>query len=83
MKVIKDDRTSFLAVAFGLKQRFHAAFTAMLCFDLTDSSLIVPEKEMWETARELLPEGTVLDCGMPKPCGEFLVSGSCCPPGGR
>ena len=83
MKVIKDDKTAFLAVAFGLKQRFHAAFTAMLCFDLTDSSLIAPEKEMWETARETLPEGVALDSGMPKSGGEFLVSGQCVAAGNR
>lgn len=82
MRVIKDDNISFLAVAFGLKQRFHAAFTAMICFDLADPSLVVPEKEMWETAKEELPEGTVLDAGMPKVTGEFLVAGSCHAPRG-
>lgn len=78
MRVIKDDNISFLAVTFGLQRRFHAAFTAMICFDLADPSLILPEKEMWETAKEQLPEGSVLDAGMPKARGEFLLAGSCC-----
>ena len=83
MRVIKDDNISFLAAAFGLKQRFHAAFTPMICFDLADPSLIVPEEEMWKTAKEILPVGAVLDSGMPKAKGEFLVAGNCCAPGGK
>jgi uncharacterized protein YjbI with pentapeptide repeats len=83
MRVIKDDNIAFLAAAFGLKQRFHAAFTPMLCFDLADPSLIIPEEEMWKTAKDILPAGTVLDSGMPKAKGEFLVAGNCCAPKGK
>ncbi len=77
MRIIKNDNILFLAVPFGLRQRFHTAFTAMLCFDLSDPTLLLTEKELWKTAKGQLPEGTVLDSGMPKATGEFFVAGQC------
>lgn len=41
---------------------------------------LVPEEEIWETVESAIPEGDVLDPGLPKPCSEFLVYGAACSP---
>ncbi|PTN36014.1 DUF2169 domain-containing protein [Desulfonatronum sp. SC1] len=41
---------------------------------------LVPEEELWETVESTIPEGDVLDAGLPKPCSEFLVYAAACSP---
>lgn len=39
---------------------------------------LVPEEELWQAVDAAIPEGDVLDPGLPKPCSEYLVYGAAC-----
>lgn len=82
MKVLKDVEHGLLFSVFGLGGKWYLQAAVSLFFPLRDPNALLPEKEMWQCARQRLPKGTVLDAGYPKPCGEFLAAGSCFPQGG-
>lgn len=55
----------------------------MIFFDLKRPDPLLTEKEMWSWLNQNMGPDLILDHGMPKARGEFLVKGSCYAPEGR
>jgi len=82
MKLVKPMAVSFSYRAFRLLGRQHLSVTSLVAFALEeDARRLVPETALWLAIGEVTP-GSV-DEGLPKPCGEVLLYGSCCASGGR
>jgi len=82
MKIIKDESLAILTRIFGHRGRYFLAASALLGFRLHAAGGLLTEEELWSGAANNLGRQEALDLGMPKPCGEVLVSGFCFPPGG-
>lgn len=89
MKYIAPDMLGFqYAVAPGLPWRPELGTGPVLCLGLLagfvlqgagsapDPALLSAEA-VWQTLDACLPAGAVFDAGLPKPCSEFLLHGSC------
>jgi uncharacterized protein YjbI with pentapeptide repeats len=86
MKVVKDDVHSLLLNSFGRDGKYYLVISTLLFFDLENQDKpggLLTEKELWQCSTKVLGEGKALDHGMPKICGEMLVAGDCCAPGGQ
>jgi uncharacterized protein YjbI with pentapeptide repeats len=87
MKVIKNDNLSLLYSTFprlpGLVEPVHGhaltvAALAGFSFAPNATNDLLLENALWQRISEALPDGEILDQGLPKPCGEYLVYGACC-----
>lgn len=76
MKVIKDLEPGLLFSPFGIGGKWHLQAAVLLFFGFDNPDMPLPEQEMWPCILPLLGSAP-LDAGFPKPCGEFLVAGSC------
>jgi len=83
MKVYKPNELSLFIKPFGLQNRLYMAYTLMVYFDLTAPDGLLTEQELWKTVPAQLGPMPVVDTGMAKPRGEFLVAGSCFAPRGQ
>ncbi|RJR31776.1 MAG: DUF2169 domain-containing protein [Desulfobacteraceae bacterium] len=83
MKIFKKNHHSLLIKSFGIRERIYMAVTVMVYFDLTAPDDPLSEQDLWKTVPALLGKSPILDQGMPKPRGEFLVTGSCFAPRGE
>ncbi|MFO7595131.1 MAG: DUF2169 domain-containing protein [Desulfocurvibacter africanus] len=83
MKVFKPKEHALMVRPLGIRGKTYMAATVMLYFDLTAPDGLLGEQELWTTVPGLLGQGTALDQGVPKPRGEFLVTGACCAPRGE
>jgi hypothetical protein len=83
MKVYKPNELSLFIKPFGLQNRLYMAYTLMVYFDLTAPDSLLTEQELWRTVPAQLGPMPVVDTGMAKPRGEFLVAGSCFAPRGQ
>jgi len=83
MQVVKDIKNGLLLHAFGIGENYHLTLTVLLFFDLADPAKLLTEQEMWQSVTRALGRDAMLDQGMPKPRGEFLVAGSCFSPPGN
>ncbi len=85
MKIVKPDTLSLL---YGVCPRLPGApgepgdyslsLAALAAFPFAEAeSALLSEQELWQAVEQALPEGEVLDQGLPKPRGEYLVYGAC------
>lgn len=81
MKVYKDQQHSLMLKPFGMAGKQYCGVTVFVYFDLTSSSLL-KEQQLWQETPQQLGKDGILDMGMPKPRGEFLVYGCCHAPSG-
>ena len=74
---------SLLQRPFEIAGRTRFCVSALACFAFDAPDAPIPEVNLWKLSAEAMGTGTVLDEGMPKPCGEVLVHGHAYPPGGE
>lgn len=83
MKIFKENSQSLLPRPILVQGRPHLALGVLLFFDLTAPAgpeSLLTEQELWKTVPPALGPDGILDQGMPKLRGEYLVAGSCCAP---
>lgn len=83
MKVIKDKTLSLLPRPVNIQGRQHLVLGVLVFFDLTAPDTLLDEQELWKTIPAQLGPAPILDQGMPKQQGEFLVMGEGCAPRGQ
>jgi uncharacterized protein YjbI with pentapeptide repeats len=74
MRILKPLYVSPLVVPFDDGKRIHCVVTALI--HVSFAGELQKDQDLWFYASEET-EGTVLDEGLPKPVGEWLVHGSC------
>ncbi len=82
MKIYKKNHHSLFIKPFGIGNKIYFTLTVFIYFDLTAPDDPLSEQELWKTIPEQLKPMPVLDVGMAKPRGEFIVTGSCFSPKG-
>lgn len=81
MKVLKPQRLGLLQRVVEHERRCSLVLSALVYVPLRSPRRLLTEASLWlELAGEV--EGGVVDEGLPKPCGEVLVSGRAFAPGG-
>ncbi|WP_421899600.1 DUF2169 domain-containing protein [Maridesulfovibrio sp.] len=83
MKIFKEKQHSFFPRPLGIGDKFYLSVGVMAFFDLNDPDTLLDEQELWKTVPGELGPKPIIDQGVPKPRGEFLVSGSCFAPRGQ
>ncbi len=76
MRIIKPLTLSLLTRPYTLRRQRRLGVAVMAMARLGDTPELAPEADLWRIAGEMLEEDNVLDLGIPKPCAEFLASGS-------
>ncbi|CCO24160.1 DUF2169 family type VI secretion system accessory protein [Maridesulfovibrio hydrothermalis] len=82
MKIFKEKQHSFFPRPLGIRDKLYLSVGIMSFFDLNDPDNLLTEQELWKTVPGELGPKPVIDQGIPKPRGEFLVTGSCHAPRG-
>lgn len=92
MKVVKPNKLSVLTRPFEHERRFYLGVSVLVFVPLTDPLAdpaaeadpvrLLSEVELWKFVAEHLGPQGVLEAGVPKSRGEFLVHGTCYAPGG-
>ncbi|MCD6025568.1 MAG: hypothetical protein K0R08_87 [Solimicrobium sp.] len=77
MKTIKPQRLTVLTRVYEYQSRFFLAVNASVFFDFNQPRQLLTEVEMWKFLARTLGKDTMLDMGIPKQRGEFLVYGKC------
>ena len=83
MKIFKEKQHSFFPRPLGIGDKFYLSVGVMAFFDLNDPGNLLDEQELWKSVPGELGPQPIIDQGVPKPRGEFLVSGSCFAPRGQ
>lgn len=83
MKIIKPQRLSLLTRTYEYEGKFYLAANTMAFFSFGQPRRLLSEQSMWKFAATALGKDTILDMGMPKQRGEFVVYGKCHAPAGR
>ncbi|WP_319762560.1 DUF2169 domain-containing protein [Maridesulfovibrio sp.] len=83
MKIFKEKQHSFFPRPLGIRDKYYLSVGVMAFFDLNDPGNLLDEQELWKTVPTQLGPKPIIDQGVPKPRGEFLVSGSCFAPRGQ
>jgi len=83
MKIFKEKQHSFFPRPLGIGDKFYLSVGVMAFFDLNDPENLLDEQELWKTVPAQLGSKSIIDQGVPKPRGEFLVTGSCFAPRGQ
>ena len=83
MRIIKPQRLSLLTRTYEYEGKFYLAVNIMTFFRFSQPQRLLSEQSMWKFVAEALGKDAVLDMGMPKQRGEFLVYGKCFAPPGR
>lgn len=83
MKIFKEKQHSFFPRPLFIRDKLYLSMAVLVYFDLTDPENLLTEQELWKTVPEAIGPKGVLDQGVPKPRGEYLVSGSCHAPRGE
>jgi len=76
MKIVKPLRLGVMSRPYVMRGRARLGVSVLALASLGDTALLQPEADLWALVGEMLGEDGVLDLGVPKPCAEFLVSGS-------
>lgn len=84
MKVVKPSKLGVLTRAFEHERRFHLGVSVLVFVPLGDATAATlgSEVAMWKFVAERMGAQAMLEAGVPKSRGEFLVHGSCYAPGG-
>ncbi len=83
MKIFKEKQHSFFPRPLGIGDKFYLSVGVMAFFDLNDPGNLLDEQGLWKSVPGELGPKPIIDQGVPKPRGEFLVSGSCFAPRGQ
>lgn len=79
MKVVKPQQLSVLTRPFEFRQRLYAGISVISMFPLVGEPRMLHEAEIWSIATEAMGDLPVLDEGIPKRRGEFLLCGHAYP----
>lgn len=82
MRVIKPQRLSVQSRTYEFEGKFYLAVTTMAYFAFDLPGRLLSEVSMWKFLASSLGKDAVLDLGMPKKNGEFLVYGQAHAPAG-
>ncbi|MFM2478730.1 DUF2169 domain-containing protein [Celerinatantimonas sp. MCCC 1A17872] len=80
MKIFKNKQYSLLPRPLRLQNTLSLSMGVLVYFDLTDSEHLLTEQALWKDIPKQLGSQLVLDQGVPKPRGEYLLTGSCFAP---
>jgi hypothetical protein len=83
MKVFKKEEHSLLFRPLELEGEPHLALGVCLYFNLLDPEQLQTEQELWRDLSDQMGEDFMFDQALPKPRGEFLVTGACHNPDGQ
>ena len=83
MKIIKPQRLSLLTRTYEYEGKFYLAANIMAFFSFAQPERFLSEQSMWKFVAEALGKDAVLDMGLPKQRGEFLIHGKCFAPKGQ
>lgn len=83
MRVIKPQQLSLLTRCFEFQRKYYCGVAVMGFVPLASEAALFSEVAMWTTAAEQMGGETMLDAGMPKRRGEFLVVGQAHVPNGE
>jgi uncharacterized protein YjbI with pentapeptide repeats len=83
VKTIKPQRLALLTRTYEYEGRFYLAVNTMAFFTFGQPQRLLSEVSMWKFVATAMGKDTVLDMGMPKQRGEFLVYGKCHAPRGE
>lgn len=83
MKIIKPQRLSLLTRTYEYEGKFYLAANIMAFFSFGQPQRLLSEQSMWKFVAEALGKDAVLDMGLPKQRGEFVMHGKCFAPKGR
>ena len=83
MKIIKPQRLSLLTRTYEYESKFYLAANIMAFFSFGQPQRLLSEQSMWKFVAESLGKDAVLDMGLPKQRGEFLIHGKCFAPKGQ
>lgn len=83
MKIFKKKQHSFFPRPLFVRDKLYLSMAVMVYFDLTDPENLLTEQELWQSVPKEIGSKAVLDQGVPKPRGEYLVTGSCFAPRGE
>ena len=75
MKIIKKNEHSVMIKPFKARDKQRLAIGVLIYFDLNNPQGLLKEQDLWKDIPPALPQNMVLDEGMPKANGEFLVVG--------
>ncbi len=75
MRVIKPQQLSLLTRCFEYQRKYYCGVAVMAFVPLAAEGALLSEAGMWTTVAEQMGEDAMLDAGMPKRRGEFLVAG--------
>lgn len=84
MKVVKPSKLSVLTRSFEHDRRFQLGVSVLAFVPLTPepAAPLLSEVALWKFVVERMGQQAMLEAGVPKSRGEFLVHGSCFSPGG-
>ena len=84
MKVFKPDSLGLLhrGIRFARQNQLSVGMMAFFALDETPGAALLPEAQMWKVAAEAIGSDAIMDEGLPKPAGEFLVFGAAHAPSG-
>ena len=83
MKTIKPQRLSLLTRTYEFEGKFYLAANTMAFISFEQPRRLLSEQSMWKFAATALGKDSILDMGMPKQHGEFVVYGKCHAPAGK
>jgi uncharacterized protein YjbI with pentapeptide repeats len=85
VKVVKPSKLGVLTRCFEHERRFHLGVSVLAFVPLVEDGRapLLPEVAMWKLVAERMGAQGVLEPGVPKSRGEYLVHGSCYAPDGR
>jgi uncharacterized protein YjbI with pentapeptide repeats len=84
VKVVKPNKLSVLTRCFEHERRFQLGVSVLAFVPLaTDPTPLLSEASLWKFVTERMGQQALLEAGVPKSRGEFLVHGACFSPGGR
>lgn len=83
MKIIKPQRLSLLTRTYEYEDKFYLAANIMAFVSFEQPRRLLSEQSMWKFVATAIGKDTVLDMGMPKQRGEYVVFGKCHAPPGK
>ncbi|WP_159084495.1 DUF2169 family type VI secretion system accessory protein [Dongshaea marina] len=78
MRVVKNLQQGLLFTPFSLARQSRLAVTTLVAFELGEHETLIDEQQLWNRAFEVL-DGELLDAGLPKVRGEWLIKGAAYP----
>ena len=83
MRICKSDSLSAIVRVIRLAEQDLLSVAVLGAFAFEAPETLLGEEEVWRAAKDAAPQGALLDEGLPKPHGEFLLAGCCFAPHGR